>query len=67
MIKITPRLLLKIIDGARKKERDTTKLKMAYSKIFMNNSNIWTSRKCNSFEEIELIFDELENVRPWIK
>jgi hypothetical protein len=67
MIKITPRFLSKIINGANKKGKDTTKLEVAYSKMFMSNSSIWTSRKCNSFDEVERIFDDLENVRPWMK
>jgi len=65
MINITPRFLSKVIKGAKKKGRDTTKLENAKRNLEDKGNRLWTSRKCNSFNEVERIFDEGRIVRPW--
>ena len=65
MIQITPKLLSKIIRGAKKQGRDTKKLELAHVEMKEKNSRTWTSRKCKSFDEVERIFDDSKITRPW--
>jgi len=65
MIQMTPRLLTKIIKGAKRRGRDTKKLEEAKARIAEKGRQLWTSRKCKNFREIEHLFDEHKHIRPW--
>jgi len=65
MIGITPRLLSKIIKGAKKHGKDTSKLDRALIDLTICGNQLWTSRKCSSFVDVEQIFDGARRTRPW--
>lgn len=65
MIKLNSRLLSKVIKGAKKQGRDTSKLDRAQIDMTIRGNEFWTSRKCNSFSDIERVFDDAKRTRPW--